>query len=270
MDSSQTDRYLSLLRVRRRDPSPAALVELVTAHLDRVPFENVSKLVRVSRGEPATLPGLDRFLADLAEHGLGGTCYVVNTYLGDLMRSLGYAVELRGADMTEPDVHVVNVVALDGREHLVDVGYAAPFFKPMALERTAPLTMTLGPESYVLNPRDARGRSRLDHLRDGEVVHGYTVTPGARRGAEFAAVVADSYRASASFLNCLRLVRHRPERSVSLRDGEAWINVAGARQVLQLPDRAALRAFVAAEFGVASAPLDEALDWLAVRRDPGR
>lgn len=266
MDAAAARRYLAHLGVERRAPSLAALTELVTAHLGRVPFENVSKLVLAARGVPPGLPSLDRFLDDMETHGLGGTCYVLNPFLGDLLRHLGYGVELRGADMDQPDVHVINVVTLEDSPWLVDVGYGAPFFAPLPLATADPVVMTRGGFTYVLHPQDSRGRSRLDQQRDGEVVHGYVVNPQARDPREFTDVVVDSYRPDSPFLNQLRIIRHRPGRSASLRGVTARLNIHGQEREQDLAGRADVRRFVAEEFGIAAAPLDEALDWLDMRR----
>ena len=59
MTSAQAARYLKVLRLERRSPSVSALTEILTAHLARVPFENVSKLQRARRGLPPGLPSLD-------------------------------------------------------------------------------------------------------------------------------------------------------------------------------------------------------------------
>jgi N-hydroxyarylamine O-acetyltransferase len=117
-------RYLGLIGVIARRPSLEALGELTTAHLCRVPFENVSKLLH--RDDPSMrLPPLERWLENVERHGLGGTCYANNSHFGELLAHLGYDVRLCGADMRAPDVHVANIVTLAGREYLVDVGYGA-------------------------------------------------------------------------------------------------------------------------------------------------
>jgi len=128
MTTTQRTRYLALLGLDPEPPSLPALTQLVTAHLARFPFENVSKLVRLARGLPPGLPSLDEFLQGAARDGTGGTCYLQASSLNALLRALGYDATLAGADMNEPDVHLVNVVRLTGRPYLVDVGYAAPFF----------------------------------------------------------------------------------------------------------------------------------------------
>lgn len=265
MIGDEAARYLEALGLERRPPTREALAGILTAHLDRVPFENISKLQRAHRDLPPGLPSRDEFLDAVVRDRLGGTCYLLNPLLGELLLALGYRCELRGADMDQPDVHVVNVVELDGASWLVDVGYGAPFFAPLPLDMATDVGFHHGPDTYVLRPRGADGRSRLDHCRGGEVIHGYTVKPGARRAAEFAPIVVDSYRTDSTFLNQLRVVRHRSGRSVALRDFTVKAVVGGKPEQWTLPGRRAVREFVTEEFGITTAVLDEALAELAVR-----
>jgi len=270
MTSAQAARYLKVLGLERRSPSVSALTEILTAHLARVPFENVSKLQRARRGLPPGLPLLDEFLAAVERDNLGGTCYLTNPLLGDLLAALGYSRELRGADMDRPDVHLVNIVDIDGRPWLADVGYAAPFFAPLPLDAAHDLRLDHGPDTYVLRPRDPAGRSRLDHCRGGEIVHGYTVTPGARRVDEFTPAIVDSYREDSQFLGRLRIVRHRPERTVALLDFTVTIVGDGRYDERILPDRETVREFVVMEFGIPPAVIDEAFTELARRSETWR
>jgi len=99
----------------------------------------------------------------------------------------------------------------------------------------------------------------------GERVHGYTVKPRPRRPAEFAGAVADSFRPEASFVNHLRIVRHTPEVSHSLKDFTVEISRGADVEVLELPGRQSLLAFVEDELGLRRAVVAEACDALAAR-----
>lgn len=215
---SLVSRYLRVLGISRKPPSMAALSELVQAHLTRVPFENVSKLLRRKHLGLTGLPGIALFLDGIERHHLGGTCYSNNYHLHALLRTLGYEARLCGADMRDPDVHVVIGVSVDGRDHLVDVGYGAPFRQPMPLDGDADHVVIAGGDRYVLKPRDATGRSRLELHRDGVVKHGYVAKPEARTIGEFEAVIARSFGPDATFLNALLLARFFPDRSVRIRN----------------------------------------------------
>lgn len=268
MTNGHRTRYLDLLRQEAEPPSLAALENLVTAHLARVPFENVSKLAWAGRGLPPALPSLDDFLAGAVRDGTGGTCYLLNSCLNALLRDLGYDAVLCGAAMDRPDVHVANVVRLDGRPFLVDVGYGAPLFRPLPLDETRPQHLARGSEEWVLHPADppdADGRHHLEQLRRGERVHGYVLDLRPRRLEEFRGVVADSFGAEAVFMNRLRLIRHAPARSVSLLDLSVVIAATTDAHAFTLSGRRDLLDFAEVEFGIGRAVLAEACDALAAR-----
>jgi len=110
MDPNLLRQYLSLLGVSRRPPSFHALRELVAAHVTRIPFENISKLHYHRHLGLHELPPLPLYLEGIERYHFGGTCYPNNFYLYSLLASLDYEVKLCGADMTNPDVHIVIMV----------------------------------------------------------------------------------------------------------------------------------------------------------------
>jgi N-hydroxyarylamine O-acetyltransferase len=253
------DRYLRLLGTTPRRPSLEALRELTRAHLTRVPFESVSKLWLRKQPEQRGLPSLESFLDGIERHRLGGTCYANNYHLNQLLTHLGYRVSLCGADMSAPDVHVVNLVSLDASQYLVDGGYAAPFLEPMCLDLTLDHVVPWGRDRYVLKPRDSDGRPRLEHHRDGRLRHSYRVNPAPRQIEEFAGVIADSFRADATFMNALLVVRFSEARSLTLRnltlteaDAASWRSREVGRHELPL--------VIEREFGIPRAIASEALD----------
>ncbi|HEX9189575.1 MAG TPA: arylamine N-acetyltransferase [Vicinamibacteria bacterium] len=260
-DDAALVRYLGLLGVARRPPGLEALTELTSAHLTRIPFENVSKLYYGRRNAPPRRPpDLVRYLDGIERHHLGGTCYANAFNLHLLLAHLGYDVSLCGADMSAPDVHLVNVVWVEGRPYLVDVGYGAPFLEPLPLDVAEDQEIAWGRERYVLTPRDAAGRSRLELHRDGELRHGYTVNPAPRRIEEFAQVIADSFSDEATFMHALLIARFWPTRSVTLRN-RTLIEAEGTRYRLrQIPGRADLPAAIEEHFLIPRGMAREALD----------
>ncbi|HXX64100.1 MAG TPA: arylamine N-acetyltransferase, partial [Bacteroidota bacterium] len=110
LTQQQIDLYLEALELSEQDPSLPALQDLVRAHLERVPFENISKLYYMQRFGLKEMPPLERFLEGIRRYHFGGTCYSNNYYLNRLLLSLRYDVRLCGADMSSPDVHIVNIV----------------------------------------------------------------------------------------------------------------------------------------------------------------
>jgi arylamine N-acetyltransferase len=250
MPREQLARYLDLLGIRRRPPGLAALRELVRAHLTRVPFENISKLYYRKHLGLHGLPGLERFLDGIDRFHFGGTCYTNNFYCYQLLANLGYEVMLCGAAMVEPDVHLVSLVRVAGREYLVDVGYAAPFLAPLPCDRNDDHVLVLGRDRYVLKPRDDRGRTRMELYRDGALRHAYVVKPVPREIGEFEAVIAASFRPESTFMKALLLARFFPDRSLVIHNLSVIESRGERATVRRLSDRNELAAAVEDGFGI--------------------
>ena len=218
LDERQLQRYLRALGVSRREPTLAALEELVAAHLTRIPFENVSKLYYRRRYGLNSVPDIERFLSGVEQYRFGGTCYANNLHFFRLLARLRYDVKLCAADMKVPDVHAVIVLLLDGREYLIDVGYAAPFCCPLPRDLKTDYAVALGRDRYVLKPQDANGWSRLELYREGELKHRYVAKPVPRQIEDFSGVIADSFRPDATFLNSLLVTRAWKDRSVMIHN----------------------------------------------------
>ncbi|MGZ4836688.1 MAG: arylamine N-acetyltransferase family protein [Terriglobales bacterium] len=261
LDDQLAQRYLGLLRLAAKQPDRVALSELVAAHLMRVPFENISKLHRKRQGF-AGVPDARTFLDGMEQYHFGGTCYANNFHLYTLLASLGYEVKLCAADMANPDVHMVIMVSIDGREYLVDAGYGAPFLSPLPRDLRDDYVVGLGRDRYVLKPQDANGCSRLELYRGGALKHGYVAKPAPRRIEDFAEVIADSFRPAATFFNAVLLTRFYPKSSVVIHNLELIESDGTGSRVSRLKDRQNLAAAIEEYFGIPRPIVNEALTGL--------
>ncbi len=259
--------YLGLLGVRRRPPSLDALSELTLAHLTHVPFENISKLYY--RRDPAGcgLPTIEQYLDGIERYHLGGTCYANNFHFHRLLAHLGYEVALCGADMSAPDVHLVNIVTLGDCQYLVDGGYAAPFLAPMPLRLSGEYELAWGRERYVLKPRDNLGRWRLELHREGILRHSYYVNPTPRRIEEFAKAIADSFRPQSTFMNAILIARFYPRRSVTLRNLDL-IEADAAGCTVRAVARERLPDTIEEQFNIAREITEPVLDSFSLAEEP--
>jgi N-hydroxyarylamine O-acetyltransferase len=214
------DRYLYILGVSKLGPSWQALTELTSAHLIRIPFENLSKIHRAKVLGIRNIPSLEEYLDGIERFHFGGTCFVKNYYLHLLLIYLGYDVKLCGTDVFEdgspPDGHMVNVVAIAGDEAIVDVGFGAPFWYPIPRDSTTEITLRLGTLRYVPKPKDNEGRNRLEIYRDAQLILRYLLKLTAKKLDDFEEVIARSYANSAPLLNYLLLVRYFRDGAVRL------------------------------------------------------
>lgn len=231
------ERYLALLDIPAAPPDLQHLTLLVGAQLMRVPFENVSKLYLKKRFGAKRIPSMDQHLDGIERYNFGGTCYPNNVYFCELLRHLGYDATLCGADMAAPDVHIVTMVRLEGREYLVDVGYAAPFSMPLPRDLEGEHAMSFGAYRYILSAQDASARSRMTVFRDGEKVHGYLAKPEARTVSYFENVIRDSYRDAATFMNAVVVERFSPGKSLRIHNLLLTKSTPESTSVTRLADR---------------------------------
>jgi arylamine N-acetyltransferase len=267
MPSELIERYLSLLGVRRRKPAIDALHEIVQAHLLQVPFENISKLYYKKHRGLRGLPSLELFLDGIERFHFGGTCYINNYYLYQLLANLGYQAKLCGADMSNPDVHLVSMVTVEKREYLVDVGYAAPFLIPLPRDLATDYTIELGRDRYVLKSQDERARSRMELYRDGNLKHGYLAKPIPRQIHEFEHIIVDSYQDDATFMNALLVARFFPNRSFVIHNLTVIESQGTESSIRTLADRDELAQVIFECFGIPKEFTIDALNELGQLED---
>jgi arylamine N-acetyltransferase len=261
------ERYLSILGIEAAPPSLDHLRRLVHAQLTRVPFENISKLFLKKTQGASYIPSLEQHLDGIERFSFGGTCYANNPYFSQLLCHVGYDVDMCGADMSKPDVHVVSIVCLEGREYLVDVGYGAPFYEPMARGLDSEHEIVFGRNRYVLYPQDGRGRSRMDHFHDGRLIHGYVVKPVPRQIQHFSDVIRDSYSDAATFMNVVVIERFFSDRSLRFHNFTLTESMPEGATTTRLADREELAAAVEHHIGIPADIVREAVEGIALEAD---
>jgi len=266
-DAKIFERYLSILGIEAAPPSLDHLNRLVRAQLTRVPFENISKLFLKKTQGASYIPSLEHHLDGIERFSFGGTCYANNPYFSQLLRHLGYDVDMCGADMAKPDVHVVSIVRLEGREYLVDVGYGAPFFEPMARDLDREHEIVFGRNRYVLYPQDGRGQSRMDHFHDGQLIHGYVVKPEPLRIEDFNDVICASYSDAATFMNVVVIERFFSDHALRFHNFTLTESTSDGAITTRLADREELVDAVEHHVGIPADIVREAVEDIALEAD---
>jgi arylamine N-acetyltransferase len=253
-------RYLRLLGIEGLPSGLDGLRALVRAHLLRVPFENVSKLLLFGREGGGRFFTLPEFLDGIEQYELGGTCYGANPFLADLLRALGYETDLHGANMPPRlNVHTSLRVRIDSRAYHVDVGYGGPFREPISLDRL-PFEMVEGAHRYVLD-RDPRGEGfEMSVFTGEERVHGYIVHGPPRPLEFFTPAMQNSFGPGATFLNCLRICRFFDSHSVTLLNGSLSIHRGALATYRELNSAAEIETALADDLQMPRCPAREAID----------
>ena len=211
------EKYLKLLDIEKSLPTYNLLCKIVRSHLIKIPFENISKLLYKKQGL-TNIPDLPTFLNGIEKYSFGGTCYTNNYYLYCLLDHLGFEIKLCGADMKNPDVHLISIVSIDSQDFIVDVGYAAPFFEPLAIILNKDFTINFGDEKYIVKPKDLNGRTRVEQYSVDKLQHWYTTNPMNRKIQDFRKVINDSYSDDAVFMNAVRITRFTENGSLVLKN----------------------------------------------------
>jgi len=211
------EKYLDLLGIEKSIPTYDFLCKVVKAHLIKIPFENISKLLFKKQGL-YNIPDFKAFLDGIEKNNFGGTCYTNNYYLYRLLKHLGFEIRLCGADMKNPDVHIISMVKIENKEYIVDVGYAAPFYEPLPRYLKEYFNIALGNEKYVVKPIDNLGRTTIEQQSNETLQHWYTAKPEARNIDEFSKVIMDSYSDDATFMNAIRITKFTEYGSLVLKN----------------------------------------------------
>jgi arylamine N-acetyltransferase len=210
-------KYMDILNLKTEAPSYNFLCRIVKAHLFRIPFENISKLLQKNKGM-AYIPDFPEYLTGIEKFNFGGTCYANNYYLYRLLEHLGFRIRLCGADMKNPDVHLISIVDFGSQEYIADAGYAAPFLLPLPRYLKKNFLILYGNEKYIVKPKDKLGNTKVEQYSGSRLHLWYTVKPQSRKIGEFRKVIEDSYADDALFMNTLRVVRFNENGYCSLRN----------------------------------------------------
>jgi arylamine N-acetyltransferase len=143
--SDWVTRYLRLLNLPSIASAPAdadSLERLCYAQVTRVPFENITAILRRAAVASGPVPPLDTdVMLALWEAGAGGgVCVDAAPTFRRLLVSLGYNARAALAQISFPGSHQASIVDLDGVDYLVDVANGAPFLEPIPLDRETIVT----------------------------------------------------------------------------------------------------------------------------------
>jgi N-hydroxyarylamine O-acetyltransferase len=230
-------------------PDYETLAGVLSAHMSRVPFENIDVLL----GRPVRLD-LHGLQSKLVQAHRGGYCFEQATLFAAVLEQLGFAPRRHTARVVvylprheSPRTHMVLTVPLPEGTFVVDPGFGALAPRvPVRLVDSAPLRsspdlhwMARDRREWVL--RTAVGEKvvdcwvsplEVDNLVDFELGNHYTAT-----------------HPMSPFVNRLTLRALTPTGRVTVMNRDVTVWDGGASQSSQLADRAALRALLAEHFG---------------------
>ncbi len=241
------DAYLDRIAAARPSgTTPEDLRDLHRAHVDTVPFENLS----VPLGETISLD-VESLFDKIVTRRRGGFCYEMNGLFSTLLRQLGFEVALLAAQVCvdgqwgPPFDHLsLRVRCSDETDWLADVGFGAYFRDPVRLDADG---------EHV----DAHGTFSLTTLPDGDVVVSQDGSPATRQEmrprelGDFAAMCwYQQASPQATFSHRVICTLPIAGGRVSLSGNRLITTLHGAKTETELPDDAAILEAYRTHFGI--------------------
>ena len=235
------------------EPNAGTLRALQLAHLQTVPFENLS----IHSGEPIVLD--DRALFEkIVTRRRGGFCYELNGLFASMLTALGFSVVKLSARVANasgefgPDFDhmTLMVTAPDAPQTrwLADVGFGDCFNEPLLLDSR---------EAQQQGARAYRIDAAEDHLvlmqREGEgewqPQYRFTLTP--YEYADYAAMCCYHQTSPQSHFTKARVcTRTTPEGRITLSELRFITTANGERDERMLDDESAYQSVLREQFGI--------------------
>lgn len=243
------------------------LHELVRSHLIKVPFENVSKLLRVASDQASEPFTMDEFVSGIETKDLGGTCYALNRYLAELLQFLDYDVELRAAKIDGRErAHVVLMVDFEDKKYLVDVGFGAPFYDLIELDNL-PYKVEHGDTVYELR-RHPLFSSQFEMTKTvkGNKALTYSFAQAAKVGPEaFDEAARASLAEGGPFLDRLHITRFFDSRAYEIQNNKLLTTSHNVTTVTELGSLQELEDVIRERLLLDRCPVREAVEALKSR-----
>ena len=243
------------------------LHELVSSHLIKVPYENVTQLIAsAGAGASSELQPIGAFLDGIAERDLGGGDFTIPIHFASLLQFLDYEVELLGADVGGvPRSHAVCRVRFEDTHSLVDIGYGAPFYQPISLS-ALPQVILHGDFQFAVDRHVAgAGAVEVATLRNGNKVQSYVAKPPALAADGFAFSVQRAADPSHRSLRTLRISRFFASRVLEIYDNNLVTTHHNITTVTPIRDIEEMEAIVRDQLQLTRLPVREAVEVLRSR-----
>ena len=260
--------YLNYIQVPLKEPSYAYLTEICKAHHNRIPFENISTLLRFHKyhQQGRLEQDAEGFVNQLLQFNMGGTCYMINSSLHQLLTQLGF----RSRYTLLGGGHVGLLVQLPDEEEevYVDCGNAAPFFQPVRLMSEPDYVSAYAGIEVKLRPADEPGTYAYYRYVDGKLQTDLLWTFDTRKTYQFddfQPAIQQYFKPNDLFTSSLRcqLWQLDRQRSLSMVNNALSIRyIDGTVEKRVLSDLRELREVVDQEFKLPKLPVEEAVNVL--------
>ncbi|MGG3641796.1 arylamine N-acetyltransferase [Bacillus gobiensis] len=273
--------YMKYIQVPIKKPSYEYLAEICKAHLNKIPFENISTLLAYRDYDRTgwLIPNEEQFVDQLYKYHMGGTCYSINSNLLSLLKTLGF--QCRYAQLGSIHAGILVQVPETEESVYVDCGTAAPLFKPLRFETTSRPTSTFGDIEVVIVPEKEEGVYTFQRYVDKKLIKQTLWTFDTKKDIQFhdfQTAINEYFEPGTQFMNTLRcqVWQLEKERSLSLVNNILSIRKSdGKAEKHKLSSVDEIQNAVTEEFKLPKLPVKEAarvLERLGVDifKEPGK
>ena len=242
-----------------RNPSADTLRELHRRHLYTVPFENLD----IALGIPIRLE-LDALFDKLVRRRRGGFCYELNGLFYELLKTLGFRVEMLSARVRSADGgfsrefdHMLLRVALED-PRIADVGFGDSSLDPVPMPPTA-----LGDGEFKILPKNECW-DLVKRQNDGAYLPEYRFTETPRQLSDFEEMCHFHQTSPEShFTRKSVCTKALPNGRVTISGMRLIETRDGGRRESALNSKEELRSCLATQFGI---NLADDVDWSRLMR----
>jgi len=196
------EKYLKLLGIQKGPPSLSFLVATVKRHLSKVPYENISKIIRFHEVGPS-IPSLEEFVAGMVEKTYGGTCFAQNIYLNHILNYLGFKSKLVGIRKDGLLSHLSLRVNIEDSNYFVDAGIMSSFSGPFRIHPAESFNKDLGNQRFVFSPKSDLENYSLEIWRDGKMIRRFESSSLAFTEQDLEIGIRKTFERSAMFMTTL-------------------------------------------------------------------
>lgn len=254
-------KYLKLLGIQVEPPSVSFLVAIVKRHLAKVPYENISKIIRFHEVGPS-IPSLEEFVGGIADKTFGGTCFAQNIYLNHILNYLGFESKLIGIRKDGLLSHLSLRIDIGGSNYCVDVGIMSSFSGPFRIHPSESFKKDLGNQRFVFSPKSDLENYSLEIFRDGKMIRGFESSSLPYTEQDLEIGIRKTFERSAMFMTtlCVHRVFGTHSRGIWNRN---FYQINGVEHsVRQIQSYSELKSVCNNELMISEYPLEVTLDLL--------
>ncbi|MGZ3773180.1 MAG: arylamine N-acetyltransferase [Pseudobdellovibrionaceae bacterium] len=225
------ERYLKLIGIQKAPTSVEFLAAIVKRHLSKIPYENISKIIRFHEVGPS-IANLEEFVSGVVEKTYGGTCFAQNIYLNHILNYLGFKSELIGFRKNGFLSHLSLRVNIDGSNYFVDVGIMSSFAGPFRIHPLESFSKNLGNQRFIFSPKSDLENYILEIWRHDKLIRRFESSSLAFTEQDLEIGIRNTFERTAMFMTTLCVHRVFETHSLGIWN-KSFYKINGAEYSVQ-------------------------------------